>query len=461
MNLGNFATTIMRLTKKHIFSFLIALSIIVVGYFVTQAAFPKNASRYPFMVLLLLVDLYVWGMFRRKLYTHNKTLKALLATLYWLPLLALATATLITLGYRSHDWLPWVRNLVFGGVFSFYVAKFFMAAILFFADIFKWFNGLWDWISFSKRKESQEGVRKYNRSEFLQQMALVTGGLVVTTMFTGMFRWVHRFDIKKHKVTLKGLPPDFDGFRIVQISDLHLGSWSDVDAMEEAVNDILQAQPDVIVFTGDLVNYSTNEVHRFTQTLKRLSAPHGVFAVLGNHDYGDYVRWPSEAAKQQNMADLFRFYDEVGWTLLRNNSAILTKGEAKMALVGVENWSANARFPRKGDLKAALYGLEEVSVKILLSHDPSHWSAQVADNHEDIGLTLSGHTHGFQFGIEVPGFKWSPAQYVYKHWAGLYESAKGQYLYVNRGLGSIGYPGRIGIMPEISIIEITGSNSTT
>ncbi|HMM10775.1 MAG TPA: metallophosphoesterase [Bacteroidales bacterium] len=448
----------MKLSKKQIFSFIIALVCIVAGYLITLASFPKNAGRYPFFIFLLLLDLYVWGMFKRKLFTYNTFLKTSLAILYWLPLFALAGATLITYVVKSHDWLPWVQNLVFGSIFTFYVAKFFMAVIIFFADIVRWIKGLWDWVSFSKSKEPVPGTRKYKRSEFMQQMALVTGGLVVTTMFTGMFRWVHRFDLRRVNVSLKGLDPAFDGFRIAHISDLHLGTWADVDALEEAVFDIMSANPDMIVFTGDLVNYSTDEAHRFVDTLKRLSAPNGVFAVLGNHDYGDYVKWPSESAKKKNMDDLLRVYQKSGWTLLRNSSAVVSRGEARLAVVGVENWSANTRFPRKGDLKAAIAGVEDVPAKVLLSHDPSHWNAQVTESFKDIGLTLSGHTHGFQFGIEIPGFKWSPAQYLYKQWAGLYEAETGQFLYVNRGLGSIGYPGRIGILPEITVIELNYSN---
>ncbi len=447
----------MRLLRKHLFSYSLAIVLLVLGYFFVLAVFPKNAGRYPVFVVLMLLDLYVWGVFKRKLFTYNRMLKSVLILVYWLPLAALISASVITFALKTYDWLPWVRNLVYGGIFSFYVAKFFMAVILFFADILKWLKGLWAWISFSKTKDSIPGARKYKRSEFLQQMALVTGGLVVTTMFTGMFRWVHRFDIKRITVGLKGLPKSFEGFRIVQISDLHLGSWSDVDAFEEAIDDILSAEPDVVAFTGDLVNYTTTEAERFRESMKRLKAPYGVYAILGNHDYGDYVKWSSELEKQQNMEDLYDLYKASGWKLLRNESAVLSRGDDKLAILGVENWSSNARFPRKGDLGAALNGVENIPVKVLLSHDPSHWSAQVVDKKIDIGLTLSGHTHGFQFGIEIPGFKWSPAQYVYKHWAGSYRSDSGQTLYVNRGLGSIGYPGRIGILPEITLIELTSS----
>ncbi len=441
--------------RKHLLSYSLALVLLVLGYFLVLAVFPKNASRYPLFVFLILLDLYVWGVFKRKLFTYNKFLKKVLIVAYWFPLFALVLTSIITFSLKSYDWLPWVRNLVYGNIFSFYVAKFFMAIILFFADILKWINGLWRWLSFSRKNETLPISRKYKRSEFLQQMALVTGGLVVTTMFTGMFRWVHRFDIKRISVKLSGLPAAFDGFRIAQISDLHLGSWSDVEALEDAVDDILSTEPDVIVFTGDLVNYTTDEAVRFRETMKRLGAPYGVFAILGNHDYGDYVKWSSEDEKVRNLESLFNLYRDTGWTLLRNNSVVLSRGEDKLAIIGVENWSSNSRFPRKGDLNTALSGIENIPAKILLSHDPSHWSAQVADNKTDIGLTLSGHTHGFQFGIEIQGFKWSPAQYVYKHWAGLYESASGQALYVNRGLGSIGYPGRIGILPEITVIELT------
>jgi len=272
-----------------------------------------------------------------------------------------------------------------------------------------------------------------------------------------MVKWAHDFRVRHVSLNLRKLPSSFEGLRIVQISDLHLGSWASTDPIEEAVSIINDLDPDLVLFTGDLVNYSTSEAYRFREALSRIEARHGIYAILGNHDYGDYVNWNSEQEREENMVAMYRFFDEIGWKLLRNQHDILEIDQEMIALVGVENWSANPRFPRLGNLAKALGGTEGVPVKILLSHDPSHWEKEVSLNYPDIDITLSGHTHGFQFGVELKRFKWSIAQYVYKYWAGLYEIEKHgnpQYLYVNRGLGMIGYPGRVGILPEITLITL-------
>jgi predicted MPP superfamily phosphohydrolase len=287
----------------------------------------------------------------------------------------------------------------------------------------------------------------------LRTVGLATGGLFFSGMVIGMIKWASDFRVRLVNINLPQLPTAFEGMRIVQISDLHLGSWASVDPIEEVAGIISDLEPDLVLFTGDIVNYSTNEAFRFRETLKSIKAKHGVYAILGNHDYGDYVNWPTEEAKEKNLTQLFNFFDEIGWKLLRNENEICEK----LALIGVENWSANARFPKLGDLKKATEGIKDVPVKILMSHDPTHWEKEVSINYPDIDLTLSGHTHGFQFGVELKHFRWSFAQYVYKYWAGLYQvdnAQKTQYLYVNRGLGMIGYPGRVGILPEITLINL-------
>jgi predicted MPP superfamily phosphohydrolase len=254
------------------------------------------------------------------------------------------------------------------------------------------------------------------------------------------------------------LPRELDGVKLVQISDLHLGSWANKEALKEAVDLINDENPDFIFFTGDLVNFLTREAYSFKGILKQLKARFGVFAVLGNHDYGDYVKWDSEKEKAQNLIDLENLYREMGWHLLRNENKLVKVNNIPVAVVGVENWSAYDRFPRYGDIQKALQGADMARFKILLSHDPTHWDKIVSQTRPDINVTLSGHTHGFQFGVELKNFKWSPAQYMYKRWAGLYSNPatdNPQYLYVNRGLGMIGYPGRIGILPEITVLELS------
>jgi predicted MPP superfamily phosphohydrolase len=224
-------------------------------------------------------------------------------------------------------------------------------------------------------------------------------------------------------------------------------------AFEKAVSMIMEEKPDVIFFTGDLVNDRSSEAERFIEIWKNLSAPLGVFSILGNHDYGDYVVWDTEEEKAANLTRLCEIHKEMGWDLMRNEHRILEKDGQQIGLLGVENWGGALRFPKKGDIPKAKAGMPEVPVKLLLSHDPSHWEAQVRPDHKDIDMTFSGHTHGFQFGIEIPGFKWSPSQYVYRQWAGLY-SEDHQHIYVNRGLGFLGYLGRVGIKPEITVIEL-------
>jgi predicted MPP superfamily phosphohydrolase len=243
--------------------------------------------------------------------------------------------------------------------------------------------------------------------------------------------------------------------KIVHISDIHSGSFMNKKAVEHGVEMIMQQKPDLILFTGDLVNDRATEMDNFKDIFMRLKAPMGVYSTLGNHDYGDYVKWPDNGLSQtQNLENLKTVHAEMGWRLLMNEHVVLQRNEDRIALIGIENWSAKARFPKHGRMDLAHAGTENFPFKILMSHDPSHWQAQVRENYPDVDLMLSGHTHGMQFGVEIPGFKWSPVQYMYKEWAGLYEEQK-QKLYVNRGFGFIGYPGRVGVLPEITVLQLT------
>jgi hypothetical protein len=214
----------------------------------------------------------------------------------------------------------------------------------------------------------------------------------------------------------------------------------------------LKEKPDLIFFTGDLVNNETSEVKEYLEIFSKLQAPLGVYSVTGNHDYGDYKSWSSKEAKENNFQDLIQAHNLMGFDLLMNENRIIELSGDKLAILGIENWGAG-RFAKYGKLQEAYAGTEEASVKLLLSHDPSHWDAQVRPNYPDIDVAFAGHTHGFQFGVEIGNFKWSPSQYVYKQWADLYQEGN-QYLYVNRGFGYIGYPGRVGIPPELTVIEL-------
>ncbi len=298
-----------------------------------------------------------------------------------------------------------------------------------------------------------------SRSRFLSTLGLAAGALPFSLLLYGMWRNPYRYKVHKTKIPVRNLPSALDGLRIVQISDIHSGSFTLTEPVENAIKMVLDLEPDLVLFTGDLINSQASEVVPFISMFSNIHAPSGVYSILGNHDYGDYHDWPSKAAKEANFQDLVNTHAKLGWDLLRNEHRILNIRGEEIALVGVENYSTHARFPKYGDLDKALDGCAHVPLKILMSHDPSHWEAQVRGQHQDIFLTLSGHTHGMQFGVEIPGWmKWSPIQYVYKQWAGLYQHAH-QYLYVNRGLGFLGYPGRVGILPEITLLELTQNNA--
>lgn len=267
-----------------------------------------------------------------------------------------------------------------------------------------------------------------------------------------VFRAVYRF--KVHQVVVKSdlLPQSFNGLRIVQISDLHLGSFNyRYHILHRAINTINSLKPDFIFFTGDLVNNYAWELNGWEKILKELTAKKGKYSVLGNHDYGDYSKWESEEERNSNFADIKDFHAQIGFKLLLNEAECIENKVDKIAIVGVENWG-NPPFKQYGDLQQSLQGVEDVGFKILLSHDPSHWSEEVVSK-TNIALTLSGHTHGMQAGINIKNKEWSPIKYKYKHWAGLYRLGH-QFLYVSRGLGWMGFPGRLGMRPEITFIEL-------
>jgi len=289
------------------------------------------------------------------------------------------------------------------------------------------------------------------RSTFLSWLGLGLGGTLFGTLLFG-FSNKYNYQVKKIKLSFKNLPAAFKGMRMVHISDIHSGSFQDIRAVNKGIDLILKQQPDLIVFTGDLVNDRATEMDPYQNSFGRLTAPLGVFSTLGNHDYGDYVQWPTAQAKIDNLEALKKVHANMGWRLLMNEHVVLEKNGEKIALLGIENWGAKARFPKYGKMDLAYPGTENIPFKILLSHDPSHWDAQILPEYPEIDLMLSGHTHGMQFGLENPYFKWSPVQWMYKQWAGLYEQGS-QKLYVNRGYGFIGYPGRVGILPEITVIE--------
>ena len=292
-----------------------------------------------------------------------------------------------------------------------------------------------------------------NRKTWVSYLALIFGGIPFLALIYGMIKGAFHYQVKKVIIRSSNLPAGFQGFKMVQISDLHTGSFQTDKPLRKAVKLINEQHADVVFFTGDLVNNVADEVQPFIPVLGQLSGKLGVFSVLGNHDYGDYVRWPSSLSKIENLELLKHSHARMGWRLLLNENVVLERNGDKIALLGVENWGNRAGFPKYGKLYKAYAGTENIPFRILLSHDPSHWDGEVNKNYPGIDLMLSGHTHGMQFGINLPAFKWSPVQYVYKQWSGLYKKGT-QYLYVNVGLGFLGYPGRVGFLPEITVFEL-------
>ncbi len=291
------------------------------------------------------------------------------------------------------------------------------------------------------------------RRKFLSTLAIGIATIPFASLIIGMYKGKYNFKVLNYTLEFEDLPESFDGYKITQISDLHCGSLDNEKEISYCMKLINRQKSDIIVFTGDMVNNRANELDRWKDIISTLKAKDGKFSILGNHDYGDYVRWNSSDEKTKNFNDLLKTQKEMGFNLLLNENYFIERGDDRIALIGVENWGSGS-FKKAGNLKKAITSINSNDFKILLSHDPSHWESQVLPHPYNFNLTLSGHTHGFQFGIEIPGLlKWSPAKWRYKQWAGIYKE-KGQVINVNRGLGFLGYPGRVGIFPEISVITL-------
>lgn len=319
-----------------------------------------------------------------------------------------------------------------------FVPRLFSLPVLFIEDITRIFNGF------------------PPRALWVSEITVALAALIFLLVLFGITRGRHFYHVRRETLYFPDLPKAFDGFTITQISDVHSGSFSNDTGVQKGL-DLINAQgSDVILFTGDLVNNKASEMDRWIPAFAKLNAAYGKFSVFGNHDYGDYIHWESEQAKQANLTRLKQVHGDIGFKLMLNESVSIDRDGQSISLIGVENWGKGG-FHKYGDLEKAAAGLPEKSFNILMSHDPSHWDAVTLGYHRHIHLTLAGHTHGMQFGIELLGFKWSPIKYVYKQWAGLYHKA-GQYLYVNRGFGFLGLKGRIGMWPEIAVIILKQSS---
>jgi predicted MPP superfamily phosphohydrolase len=299
-----------------------------------------------------------------------------------------------------------------------------------------------------------ENGQKISRSKFLAKSAVAVSMLPVVTMSFGIVKGAYDYRLRRRKVYLPNIPKGFDGLKIAQLSDIHSGSFFDKTAVQGGIDMLNAERPDLMFFTGDLVNNQTKEVNDYIDLFSKVKTDLGVYSTLGNHDYGDYMAWPSVSAKRQNLADMIKVHERMGWRLMMNENESIKVGTDQLSVIGVENWGAG-RFAKYGQLDKATMNAEG-DVKLLLSHDPSHWDAQVRSQHTDIDIMFAGHTHGMQLGVEIGDFRWSPSKYIYKQWADLYQEDQ-QYLYVNRGFGFLGFPGRIGILPEITIMELTST----
>ncbi len=396
------------------------------------------------IIILLLIELYAFQAF--------KTLTRLKWALIAYQILSLVVLVYIVYSFTQFDrTIGQTRSTMFtmGLVLLVYIPKMLLTLILFGEDLFRLGAGA---INYFVNNDSATNHFP-SRRKFVSQIALGLAAIPFASLIYGIFEGKYNYKVIKQTLFYPDLPEAFDGFIITQISDVHSGSFDNKEKIEYAIDLVNQQNSDMILFTGDIVNTHAKEMFPWIETFNKIK-PHkyGKYSVLGNHDYGEYVTWPTPKAKVDNFEAIKKLYSQIGFDLLLNENTFVKKENDQIAIVGVENWGHN--FKQAGDLNKASQGLTEKDFKILMSHDPSHWEYEVKKHPKHFQLTLSGHTHGLQFGIEIPGiFKWSPVQYVYKQWAGVYENL-GRYIYVNRGFGFHAYPGRVGIWPEITVIEL-------
>ena len=329
-------------------------------------------------------------------------------------------------------------------LFILFVSKTILILFLFPEDILRFIKFLFSKIQNKKIDNS--------RRKFISNLSLAVAAIPIPIMIHGITRGRYNFKVVNHEISFKDLPKSFDGYTITHLSDFHCGSFESRSKLKYAIDLVNEQNSDLIAFTGDFVNNTYTEILPWIDELKKINSKDGKFSILGNHDYGDYYDWGTEENKKLGFKKLIEIQNELGFKVLRDESVHIKKNNEKISLVGVENWGDG--FKKKGDIDKAINGLDESDFKIVLSHDPSHWDKILVDHKEKFNLTLSGHTHGMQFGIEIPGFiKWSPVKYRYKYWAGLYERSN-QFINVNRGFGVLGFPGRVGIWPEITVIKL-------
>ncbi len=405
--------------------------------------------------ILLLIDWYVWQAIKVAINGTAATTQLYVKYFFW----GLTAFTLLGMwlyNFTNPDFLGKnMRTIIMVGVFMSYFSKIFAIIFLLIDDIGRLFRLIYS--KFSSQSTAIDGVSNsantISRSDFLMKTAVIAGAIPAVAMTWGIISGAHDYRVRRIKLAIKNLPKAFEGLTIGQISDIHSGSFFNKTAVKGGIEMLMKEKPDLAFFTGDLVNSRAEEVKDYIDIFNKVKAPLGVFSTFGNHDYGDYVQWNTDAAKRQNLKDLAFSHKVLGYDLLMDENRTIELGGEKLSIIGVQNISGQDRFRTYGNLQKAVKGTEESAVKLLLSHDPTHWDKEVNTKFKDIDVMFSGHTHGTQFGITIAGKTYSPAQWAYKQWAGLYEKGD-QKLYINRGYGYIGYPGRIGMPPEISIFEL-------
>jgi hypothetical protein len=418
---------------------------------------PKYSGMLLYFYLFLLFDGYLWLSLRGPLKKHSLSLRVLATGIFWLPVLLLLCLLIYNFFVPFLQWNLAFRTYIQNFILVLFLAEFFPMLTLLLSDFIRLIRFLF--LRFGTRRSMP--LKSVPHYKPLIRTGWVVGGMIFITLTAGTIFWQFDFTVRRQEIVLQDLPPAFDGLKIVQFSDVHLGSWGSRQQLMKAMSEINELQPDVIFFTGDMFNYCTADGNGFEDILKTLHAPMGVYAIPGNHDYGDYITWPSAEAKKQNMVDMTAYYRHLGWKLLMNSNDLLRRGNDSIAVIGVENWGATRRFQRFGDIALAEKGTETMAIQLLLSHDPSHWDSIVSKQCQHIDVTFAGHTHGGQVGIDCCNIHWSPVKWVSRFWCGLYENSNSkepQYLFVNQGLGNIGYSGRIGIMPEITLITLRRSS---
>ncbi|MBU2950486.1 metallophosphoesterase [Tamlana agarivorans] len=398
-----------------------------------------------FITIFLVADFYAFQAF--KTVTKNNILQIL----YWvITLFVLGNFVFHFYGFNRSDGFSHAHGYAVGFLIATMVPFIFLVGMMFMEDVFRVPHAIYRYFTVG---DAAKGDFFTSRRQFISKLALGIAAIPLASIIYGIYKGRYNYKVLKYTMYFEDLPEAFHGYKLTQISDIHSGSFDDMEKVKYAVDLINEQASDVILFTGDIVNNKAEELVPYKPVFGKLKAKDGLYSVLGNHDYGDYVKWDSDAAKKQNLEELKAIQKDIGFNMLLNETKFLEKNGERIALVGVENWGSGG-FKQAGDLKKASEHVKADDFKILMSHDPTHWEKKVIQDDYHYHLTLSGHTHGMQFGIEIPGwFRWSPAKWRYKYWAGIYEEM-GQYINVNRGFGYLAFPGRVGIWPEITVIEL-------